>query len=54
MGMFAGVVTHLLKNKGFQTDSIFIEGAIPREIFMMRRIPTNVCGVTVNRSLVIG
>jgi uncharacterized protein len=33
MGIFAGVVTHLLKNKGFQTDSIFIEGAIPRGDF---------------------
>jgi len=33
MGMFAGGVTHLLRDKGFQTDSIFIEGAIPRGDF---------------------
>jgi uncharacterized membrane protein YraQ (UPF0718 family) len=33
MGMFAGVVTHLLRNKGFQTKTIFIEGAIPRGDF---------------------
>lgn len=33
MGMFAGVVTHLLRNKGFKTDAIFIEGAIPRGDF---------------------
>lgn len=33
MGMFAGTVTHLLRNKGFRTESIFIEGAIPRGDF---------------------
>ncbi|OGW32193.1 MAG: permease [Nitrospirae bacterium GWC2_42_7] len=33
MGMFAGVVTLMLRDKGFQTDSIFIEGAIPRGDF---------------------
>jgi len=33
MGMFAGVVTHLLRDKGFQSDAIFIEGAIPRGDF---------------------
>ena len=33
MGMFAGVVTHLLRDKGFRTDNIFIEGAIPRGDF---------------------
>lgn len=33
MGMFAGVVTHLLRDKGFRTDAIFIEGAIPRGDF---------------------
>ncbi|HYQ47914.1 MAG TPA: permease, partial [Thermodesulfovibrionales bacterium] len=33
MGMFAGVITHLLRDKGFRTDSIFIEGAIPRGDF---------------------
>lgn len=33
MGMFAGVVTLLLRDKGFQTDTIFIEGAIPRGDF---------------------
>ncbi len=30
MGIFAGVVTHLLRNRGFQTGEIFIEGAVPR------------------------
>jgi uncharacterized membrane protein YraQ (UPF0718 family) len=30
MGIFAGVVTHLLRNRGFQTEVIFIEGAVPR------------------------
>lgn len=30
MGIFAGVVTHLLRNKGFQTGEIFIEGAVTR------------------------
>ncbi len=33
MGMFAGVVTHLLRDKGFRTDAVFIEGAIPRGDF---------------------
>ena len=33
MGVFAGVVTHLLRNKGFRTEDIFIEGAIPRGDF---------------------
>jgi uncharacterized membrane protein YraQ (UPF0718 family) len=33
MGIFAGVVTHLLRNRGFQTEAIFIEGAIPRGDF---------------------
>ena len=33
MGMFAGIVTLLLRDKGFQTNSIFIEGAIPRGDF---------------------
>lgn len=30
MGIFAGVVTHLLRNRGLQTREIFIEGAVPR------------------------
>jgi uncharacterized membrane protein YraQ (UPF0718 family) len=30
MGIFAGVVTHVLRNRGFQSHSIFIEGAVPR------------------------
>ncbi|SPP99884.1 conserved membrane hypothetical protein [Candidatus Sulfobium mesophilum] len=30
MGIFAGVVTHLLRNKGFQSRDIFMEGAVPR------------------------
>ena len=33
MGMFAGVVTHLLRDRGFQTKNIFIEGGIPRGDF---------------------
>lgn len=33
MGILAGTVTHLLRNKGFQTKAIFIEGAIPRGDF---------------------
>ena len=33
MGMFAGTVTHLLRDRGFRTDAIFIEGAIPRGDF---------------------
>ncbi len=28
MGIFAGVVTHLVRNKGFQTDNLFLDGAI--------------------------
>jgi uncharacterized membrane protein YraQ (UPF0718 family) len=30
MGIFAGTITHLLRNRGFQTKAIFIEGAVPR------------------------
>jgi uncharacterized membrane protein YraQ (UPF0718 family) len=33
MGIFAGTVTHLLRNRGFDTREIFIEGAIPRGDF---------------------
>lgn len=33
MGIFAGVATHLLGNRGFRTESIFMEGAIPRGDF---------------------
>lgn len=33
IGIFAGVLTHLLRDRGFQTNSIFIEGAIPRGDF---------------------
>lgn len=33
LGMLAGIVTLLLKDRGFRTDSIFIEGAIPRGDF---------------------
>ncbi len=29
MGIFAGVITHLLRNKGFQVDKLLIEGTIP-------------------------
>lgn len=33
MGIFAGLVTHFLRSRGFQTNEIFIEGAIPRGDF---------------------
>ena len=33
MGVFAGVVTHLLRNRGFSTETVFIEGAIRRGDF---------------------
>jgi len=33
LGMLAGIVTHLLRDRGFRTESIFIEGAIPRGDF---------------------
>ena len=33
LGIFAGTITHVLRNRGFQTDSIFIENAIPRGDF---------------------
>jgi uncharacterized protein len=33
MGIFAGLITHLLRNHGFQTKEVFIEGAIVRGDF---------------------
>ncbi len=33
MGIFAGLITHFLRNVGFQTNDIFIEGAIVRGDF---------------------
>jgi uncharacterized protein len=33
MGVFAGIVTHLLRDRGFRTETVFIEGAIPRGDF---------------------
>ncbi len=33
MGVFAGVITHLLRERGFTTERVFIEGAIPRGDF---------------------
>ncbi len=39
MGMFAGTVTHLLRDRGFRTDAIFIEGAIPRGDFHDEEYP---------------
>jgi uncharacterized membrane protein YraQ (UPF0718 family) len=33
MGVFSGVMTLLLRDRGFQTNSIFIEGSIPRGDF---------------------
>ena len=28
MGIFAGIITHLLRNRGFQTNMLFLEGAV--------------------------
>jgi uncharacterized membrane protein YraQ (UPF0718 family) len=33
MGIFAGLITHFLKDRGFKTKEVFIEGAIPRGDF---------------------
>lgn len=33
MGIFAGVITHLLRDRGFRTENIFIEGAVTRGDF---------------------
>ncbi len=33
MGVLAGTITHMVRNRGFQTKTIFIEGAIPRGDF---------------------
>jgi uncharacterized membrane protein YraQ (UPF0718 family) len=33
MGIFAGVVAHLIRNRGFQIEKLFIEGSIPRGDF---------------------
>lgn len=33
MGVFAGVVTHLLRDKGFRTENVFVEGGIIRGDF---------------------
>ncbi|MBI4698783.1 MAG: permease [Nitrospirae bacterium] len=39
MGIFAGVITHLVRNKGFQPDAIMIEGAVPRGDFHDENYP---------------
>ncbi|MBI5739246.1 MAG: permease [Nitrospirae bacterium] len=39
MGIFAGVLTHLVRNRGFQTETIFIEGAVPRGDFHDENYP---------------
>lgn len=39
LGIFAGVLTHLLRKKGFETESIFIEGAVPRGDFHDEHYP---------------
>ncbi|RJQ45877.1 MAG: permease [Nitrospiraceae bacterium] len=39
LGIFAGVLTHLIRNKGFKTEAIFIEGAIPRGDFHDEHYP---------------
>lgn len=33
MGIFAGVLTHALRNRGFRIDTLIVEGAIPRGDF---------------------
>ncbi len=33
MGIFAGVITHLIRNRGFNTDPLFLEGAVPEGDF---------------------
>ncbi len=33
LGMLAGIITHLLRDRGFRTENIFVEGAIPRGDF---------------------
>jgi uncharacterized membrane protein YraQ (UPF0718 family) len=39
MGIFAGIVTHVVRNRGFQTDSVMIEGAVPRGDFHDEEYP---------------
>ncbi|MBI5099942.1 MAG: permease [Nitrospirae bacterium] len=39
LGVFAGVLTHLIRKKGFETESIFIEGALPRGDFHDEHYP---------------
>jgi len=39
MGIFAGVITHLLRNKGFRVDTLLVEGAIPRGDFHDQNYP---------------
>lgn len=39
LGIFAGVLTHLLRKKGFETETIFIEGAVPRGDFHDEHYP---------------
>ncbi len=33
MGVFAGVITHLIRDRGFQTNTLFLEGVIPEGDF---------------------
>ncbi|MEW6601398.1 MAG: permease [Nitrospirota bacterium] len=39
LGILAGVVTHFIRNRGFQTESIFIDGAITRGDFHDENYP---------------
>ncbi len=39
MGIFAGLVTHMLRNRGFQIDTLLVEGAIPRGDFHDHNYP---------------
>ncbi len=39
MGMFAGVLTHMIRNKGFRTEALFLEGVIPRGDFHDENYP---------------
>jgi len=39
MGIFAGVITHLIRNRGFQTETLLVDGAIPRGDFHDQSYP---------------
>jgi uncharacterized membrane protein YraQ (UPF0718 family) len=39
MGIFAGVLTHLIRDKGFRTDTLLLEGVVPEGDFHDREYP---------------